>query len=48
MEMLNPFDSIDQMEPKCPTCQIRIEFDITTRYDEVLESVVCNACGHSL
>ncbi len=45
MEAINYFNSVEHIEPKCNTCQTKIEFDISTTFDEKLNSHVCNSCG---
>mgnify|MGYP000462777735 CR=1 FL=1 len=39
------FSSIDVLEPKCPGCGIKIEFDVNTEFDEEKQAVVCKNCG---
>ena len=42
------FSSIDVLEPKCKGCGTKIEFDVTTEYDEEKEAVVCKSCGNNI
>ncbi len=46
MDELNFFNSVENLEPKCPGCKIKVEFDISTQYNEKLETQVCK-CGHA-
>ncbi len=48
MGAINFFNSMDYLEPKCPECKTKIEYGITTRYNEKLQTHVCLNCGHKI
>ena len=45
MTELNFFNSIENLEPKCPKCGVKIDYVVSTRFDDELECHVCE-CGH--
>jgi phage FluMu protein Com len=45
---LNFFDSLSYLEPKCPKCKNKIEYDVTAKYDEKKDAMVCLQCGSEL
>jgi len=42
---LNFFDSIDYLEPRCPKCKAKIEYGVTTKFDEKRQCHICLKCG---
>tara|TARA_Y100000310_G_scaffold173355_1_gene173528 strand:+ start:651 stop:800 length:150 start_codon:yes stop_codon:yes gene_type:complete len=48
MEAINFFQSAEHLEPKCPKCQNKIEFDVTTTFDTRKGGHTCNGCGDLL
>ena len=42
---LNFFDSLEYLEPKCPKCKRKIVYDVTAKYDEKRDVMVCMNCG---
>ena len=42
---INFFNSMEHLEPKCKNCQSKIEYGVTTRYDDDKETHVCIRCG---
>lgn len=44
-EAINFFNAVNYLEPKCPRCLAKIEYDVTTRYDEAKKAHVCKNCG---
>ncbi|MBN2567352.1 hypothetical protein JXB02_04690 [Candidatus Woesearchaeota archaeon] len=44
----NFFNSVQHLEPHCPKCESKIEYGITTTFDEEKMAHVCNTCGHVL
>ncbi|MCF7861770.1 hypothetical protein K9M79_06000 [Candidatus Woesearchaeota archaeon] len=46
--MINVFDSLQYLEPKCPHCDSKIEYGETTRYDDETRTHVCIKCNHPL
>ncbi|MDP7180042.1 MAG: hypothetical protein QF824_02130 [Candidatus Woesearchaeota archaeon] len=45
---LNFFNSAEHLEPKCPGCEGKIDYGITTNYTQKHQAHVCNDCGHIL
>jgi hypothetical protein len=39
------FDSLDVLEPHCRKCNAKIEYGVTTIYDESKEAHICVKCG---
>jgi len=33
---INFFDSVEHLEPRCPKCRNKIEYDVSTKYDSRL------------
>ncbi|MBI4149559.1 zinc ribbon domain-containing protein [Candidatus Woesearchaeota archaeon] len=48
MEPIDYFNTMDILEPKCPGCGNKVEYGITTTFDEKRETHVCNACGKAV
>ena len=44
--VLNFFNSMEHLEPKCPSCKSNIEYGVTTKFDDEKEAHVCIKCGH--
>ena len=42
------FNSTNYLEPKCPKCGTKVEWGITTRFDDEKETQVCAECGEVL
>jgi hypothetical protein len=42
------FNSLDVLEPHCGCCNSKIEYGVTTLYDEKKEAHVCKCCGSVL
>ncbi len=36
---------LKELEPTCKTCGAKIDYGITTRFDEVTQNMVCLRCG---
>ena len=45
---LNFFDTVQYLEPKCPKCESKIEYGVTTTWDETKNAHVCKGCGQLL
>ena len=45
MEPIDYFASISFMEKKCPQCESKIEFGLTTKWDDSANAHTCNGCG---
>ena len=45
MEPIDVFNSVEYMERKCPKCSSKIEYGITTEWDDKAEAHKCKACG---
>jgi len=43
---LNFFNSLEHLEPKCKNCSTKIEYGVTTRYDEDKQAHICLKCGN--
>ncbi|HII71245.1 TPA: hypothetical protein HA265_00640 [Candidatus Woesearchaeota archaeon] len=48
MKGVDFFNSLDHLEPRCPGCEIKIEWGVTTEWSDEKESQVCTKCGHTL
>lgn len=48
MENILVFENPAMLEPKCPKCKNKINYDITTWYDPKLKEHVCLKCGEVL
>ncbi|MFH1317068.1 MAG: hypothetical protein ABII01_06115 [Candidatus Woesearchaeota archaeon] len=42
---LNIFGSVEYLEPKCSKCNNKIDYGITTTWDEKEQAHKCNSCG---
>lgn len=42
------FNSLEHLEPKCPKCEIKIDWGINTEWSEEKEVQVCKKCGSEL
>ncbi len=42
------FQSMQALEPRCPKCNCKIEYGISTTFDEKKEVHICNNCGTEL
>ena len=38
------FQDLNYLEPKCPKCQNKIKYGVTTTFDKKLQSHTCNNC----
>lgn len=45
MQPIRYFDSVQLLEPHCGKCQQKIDFGITTVWDDALQSQKCKGCG---
>ncbi|HLD05961.1 MAG TPA: zinc ribbon domain-containing protein [Candidatus Nanoarchaeia archaeon] len=48
MEPIDYFNTLDILEPKCSGCGSKVEYGITTTFDDARETHVCNKCGKAL
>lgn len=48
MEPLRYFDSMELLEPKCPNCNVKIDWGGNTAYKDKLKASVCLCCGEVL
>ena len=46
MVELNIFNSIEMLEPKCPKCLTKIDYGVTTEFDEKRKKHICRHCGY--
>lgn len=44
--VLNFFNSMEHLEPKCPNCKSKVEYGVTTKFDDSKEAHVCINCGN--
>lgn len=42
---INFFNSMDHLEPKCENCGSKIDYGVTTTFDEEIEAHRCNKCN---
>jgi len=40
------FRSVSFLEPKCPKCESKVDYGVTTSYSEKHKAHVCNNCGY--
>jgi len=45
MTQTNIFESIDVLEPRCPKCEIKLDYGVNTSYNDKIETHICNECG---
>lgn len=45
---INFFNSMEHLEPKCPKCESKIDYGLTTHWDDKEGAHVCNKCGQVL
>lgn len=46
--LLNVFENIEALEPKCPRCRTKIVLGVTTTYYDKVRAHVCLKCGGKL
>jgi hypothetical protein len=46
--MMNFFNSVEHLEPRCSNCEEVLEYGLNTRYDAGSDSMVCGKCGFRL
>lgn len=46
MSGLSYFGNESILEPHCPGCKTKVDYGISTTYDEKLDAHKCNTCGH--
>jgi len=42
------FESLNILEPRCPGCEIVLDYGVNTTYDQRKRAHFCNACRKSL
>ncbi|MFC1723781.1 hypothetical protein ACFL0V_06585 [Nanoarchaeota archaeon] len=42
------FNKLDYLEPKCPGCEVKIEWGENTEWCDDKDTQVCKGCGHEL
>jgi len=45
MNQINLFESMEVLEPRCPKCEIKMDYGVNTTYSDKLGTHVCNECG---
>ena len=48
MQSINFFEDPNYLEPKCPHCEVKLEYGTNTKYDDKLETHVCLGCGKAI
>ena len=48
MEPIFFFNSTEHLEPKCPKCKSKIDYGITTEWDDKKNAHKCKKCGQIL
>jgi hypothetical protein len=48
MDPINVFNSVEHLDRKCPKCDSKIDYGITTEWDEETQSQKCMKCGEIL
>jgi DNA-directed RNA polymerase subunit RPC12/RpoP len=48
MKGIDFFNSMEHLEPRCPKCDVKIEWGVNTVWDEKKEAQVCMNCGSDL
>ncbi|MFH1848864.1 MAG: hypothetical protein ABH879_01625 [archaeon] len=44
----NYFESMDYLEPRCPGCNVILDYGVNTSFNDKLDVHVCNKCGKVL
>ena len=42
------FESIEHLEPRCPKCKNKIDYGVTTKFNNRYKAHVCLNCNHIL
>ncbi|MBT3721107.1 hypothetical protein HN789_00510 [archaeon] len=45
---MNVFNSFEHLEPRCPKCNSKIDYGVTTEYNDDADTHVCLSCGQHL
>ncbi|MBN2111670.1 hypothetical protein JW707_01090 [Candidatus Woesearchaeota archaeon] len=48
MEPINVFNSVEYLDRRCPKCSSKIDYGVTTEWDEKTQSQKCKKCGEIL
>ena len=48
MEPIYFFNSIEHLEPKCPKCETKIDYGVTTEWNDKANAHKCKTCGEIL
>lgn len=48
MEPVKFFDSLQYLEPHCPNCNSKVDYGVTTEWDDEVDGHVCKSCRHPL
>jgi len=48
MEPIDIFNSVEHLEQKCPSCQSKIDYGLTTEWDDKVDAHKCKGCGEIL
>ncbi|MBI2545940.1 hypothetical protein HYV81_02060 [Candidatus Woesearchaeota archaeon] len=44
MNQINIFESIEVLEPKCPGCEVKLDYGKNTSYSDKAQAHICNQC----
>jgi transcription initiation factor TFIIIB Brf1 subunit/transcription initiation factor TFIIB len=42
------FNSLEHLEPRCPKCEVKIEWGVNTEWSDKHDTHVCKECGSVL
>jgi len=45
--LVNFFEQVENLEPRCPGCNGKVSFGLTTEYRAQVDTHVCKTCGHA-
>lgn len=45
MDELNFFNSLEYLEPRCPKCNVVLDYGVNTKFDEQKKVHLCSNCG---
>jgi len=45
MEPLKFFDMVELLDPHCPSCSSKLDYGVSTKYNDKIRAHICNSCG---